>query len=105
MQRDARHRRGATERQRYFVPAGIARLHVRPLVVFGFMHDRLIVIVRGRAVLMFRVIVADVRVRVQARHLPSRGQQGDSHEERKRALHGLSVYRLAVNAGDPMPPA
>ena len=48
------------------MPAGIARLDVRPLIVFVVMHDRLIVIMSGKAVLMFRMIVPDVGVRVQA---------------------------------------
>jgi hypothetical protein len=31
-------------------------------------------------------------VSVQAGHLTGRGQQGHPHEDRKRALHALSVY-------------
>ena len=76
------------------MPSGIARLDVRRFVVFVLMHDRLIVIVvvSGETVLMFRMIVTNVRVRVQARHLASRGQQGDSHEQREQTVHALSVY-------------
>ena len=87
IQRDALHRRRAPKRQRDFVTAGIARFDVRSLTVLLFMHDRLMVVVRGEAVLMFRVIVPDVGVRVQARHLATGGQQGDSHEDGERALH------------------
>ena len=82
MQRDARHRRRATERQRDFVSPGIARLDVRPRIVFVLMHDRPGVIVRGESMVMFRVIVSDVRVRVQPGQLARSGQQGDSHDER-----------------------
>ena len=67
--RDAGHRRRATKRQQDFVPPGIARLDVRPLIDFVLMHDWRMVIVSGEAVLMFRVIVPDVGVRVQSRHL------------------------------------
>jgi hypothetical protein len=91
-QRDALQCRRTPERQRDFVTAGIARLDMRPLIVLVFVHDRLMVIVRCRAVLMFGVIVPDIRVRVQAGHLAGRGQQGDSREERKRALHALSLH-------------
>jgi hypothetical protein len=95
--RDARHRRGATERQRDFVAPGIARLDVRTLVIFVLMHDSVIVVMSGETVLMFRMIVPDVRVRVQARRLASRGQQGHSHEQREHTVHALSVYGTALS--------
>lgn len=92
MHRDALHRGCATERHGDFVPPGIARLDVRRLVVFPLMHDRSIVVMSGEPVSMLRMIVPAVRVRVQARYLASRGQQGDSHEEREQTVHALSVY-------------
>jgi hypothetical protein len=94
MNRYARHCRRAPERQRNFVPPGIARLEVRTVIVFVLVlvHDHLGVIMTGDTVLMFRVVVPGVRVRVQAGHLTGRRQQGHPHEERKRALHALSVY-------------
>ena len=62
------------------MPPWIARLDVRSRIVFVLMRDRWMVIVRGQAVLMFRVIVPDVGVRVQARHLAGHSHQGDSHD-------------------------
>jgi len=90
----ARHCRRAPERQRNFVPTGIARLEVRTLIGFVLVpvHGHLGVIVTGETVPMFRVVVPDVRVRVQAGHLTSRRQEGNCHDERERALHALSVY-------------
>ena len=69
------------------MPAGRARLDVRSFNVLVVVHDRLRVVVRGEAVVMFRMIVTDVGVRVQARDLASGGQQGDSHDDGGRALH------------------
>ena len=106
MNRHARHCRRTPERQRNFVAPGIARLEVRTLDVFVLVHDRLGVIMTGDTVLMFRVVVPQVRVRVQAGHLTGRRQQGHPHEERKRALHAPECIwkrRLAVNAADLTP--
>lgn len=89
---DGRHRRCAAERQRNRVPPGIARVNVRSLVVCVLMQDCLRVNVSGEPVLMLRMIVPDVCVRVQARHLAHSGQQGDSDDQHKRTLHALSVY-------------
>lgn len=89
---DGRHRGCAAERPRNRVPPGIARVHVRSLVGGVLMRDCLRVNVSGEPVLMLRMVVPDVRVRVQAGHLAHSGQQGDSDDQHKRTLHALSVY-------------
>ena len=73
---------------------------MRSLIVVVFMHDRLMVIVRRETVLMFGVVVSDVRVGVQPPRLTGGRQKGHCHDEREDAVHVLSVWKPWLRVND-----
>jgi len=74
-------------------------LIVRVIVMVAISYCRVIVIVRGRPVVVIRVIVPDVFVDVQRRREGRRHDQGLSQQECDEPAHGSSVLRPAGTLG------
>ena len=81
--------------------AGITRVRLQSrtirifgpgMVIAGFC--RVMVFVRGRAVVMVRVIVSDVLVHVQRRAQGRRRDHGLDEHEGEQAAHALSLLRV-----------
>ena len=75
---------------------GIARFEMDRIVVFVVvMRSGLWMFVCGGAVIVLGMIVRDVRVCVQRRHLEQGGSEGDADDDRDERPHEASVWKPA----------